>query len=312
MFKRLHPPVALLAGFVVLFAAACGSSVVTPFPAPGSPGGSAGASVNSAPTPVITATPLTADAILNSAVVGGPDVKSFHIKIALSGTIKASALAASAAKSGLTITKDIALDGTAIEGDVDVANQAAHLAITVPATQLMGNVPITGDLIMVNKVLYYKLSLLGVKYHKTDLSNLAGSLPVSIPSSLPTPADSGLTGLADQVNALRTQLMAQGFSASIVGTDQIAGAPATHIAITVPIDRLNAALVAQASPSPAVLKFDSASIDLWLYTSSNRLAQVEMKMASAAGGSGDLVITVSAYDSPVTITAPPAAQVTAS
>ena len=307
MFKRLRPSVALLAGFVVIFAAACGGSSSIAGPA-----GSSGPGSRPTPSPVITATPLTADSVLSSAITGGPDVKSFHIKIALSGTVSAAGLAKIAAGSGLHITKDLKLDGTAIEGDVDVANQAAHLTINVPAMEMMGNIPISGELIVVNKFLYYKLSLLGAKYHKTSLSSVAGKLPVSIPSSLPTPADSGLTGLADQVNALRTQLMAQGFSASIVGTDQIAGVPAIHIAITVPVAHLNAELAAQASPKPAVLQLDSASIDLWIYTANNRLAQVDMKMASAGGGNGELLITVSAYDAPVTITAPPAAQVAAS
>jgi hypothetical protein len=313
MFKRLRPPVALLAGLVMVFATACGSSTATGGSAgssgPGSSGpGSGGSGSNSTPSPVITATPLTADSVLGTAIAGGPDIKSLHIKIALSGTITAAGLASLAPNSDLHLTKDITLDGTAIEGDVDVANQAAHLALTVPAMEMTGNAPITGDLIVVNKILYYKVGLLGTKYHQTSLSDLASSLPVSLPSSLPTSTASGLTGLADEVSALRAQLQEAGFSASIVGIDQIDGVPATHIAITVPIDRLNADLTAKASPSPAPLQISSGSIDLWIYVADHHLARLEMKGAAAGGGNLDLVITVSAYDAPVTIVAPPAAQ----
>jgi hypothetical protein len=78
----------------------------------------------------------------------------------------------------------------------------------------------------------------------------------------------------------------------------------------VPLDKINSQL-AQASALPTTMKLDSASFDVWIYTSDNRLAQIELKGASAEISGFDLLMTVSAYDAPVTIAAPPAAQVAA-
>ena len=314
MFTHLRrPTMGILVGLILVFAAACSSSVSTTGPVgpAGSNGtGSTASSVISA-SPVITAspspTPLTADAVLSTAIAGGSEVKSFHIKITLAGTIAASAFASSSEN----ITSDVKLDGTAIEGDVDAVNMAAHFTLNVPATPLMGDAPLTGDLIVVDQALYYKLSLLGSKYHKLDLASLTSDLPVAIPSSIPTPDASGMTGLTDEVGALRTQMEANGYSATLVGVEQIGGAPAQHISISVPLDRINSQL-ASAAPSSLPMKLDSASFDVWIYTSDNRLAQVELKGASAEISGFDLLMTVSAYDAPVTIAAPPAAQVAAS
>jgi hypothetical protein len=187
---------------------------------------------------------------------------------------------------------------------------AAHFTLNVPATPLTGDTALSGDLIVVDQALYYKLSLLGSKYHKRDLASLTSSLPVSIPSGIPTPDASGMAGLTDEIGALRTQMEANGYSATLVGVEQIGGAPAQHISISVPLDKINSQL-AQASALPTTMKLDSASFDVWIYTSDNRLAQIELKGASAEISGFDLLMTVSAYDAPVTIAAPPAAQVAA-
>jgi len=84
-------------------------------------------------------------------------------------TIKAAAIQAEAGSAGAAITSDVKLDGTSITGDVDVANQAADLSFTVPPMAMLGNAPLTGDLILKDSVLYYKVSLLGAKYTKMDL-----------------------------------------------------------------------------------------------------------------------------------------------
>jgi hypothetical protein len=303
----------LAAGFILVFAAACSSSVSTASPV--GPAGSQGPGLSASPmvsaSPVITAspspTPLTADAVLSMAIDGGSSVKSFHLKITMAGTIAASAFASTSEN----ITSDVKLDGTAIEGDVDAVNMAAHFTLNVPATPLMGNAPLTGDLIVVGQALYYKVSLLGSKYHKLDLGSLTSNLPVAIASSIPTPDASGMAGLTDEVGTLRTQMEANGYSATLVGVEQIGGLPAQHISISVPLDRINSQL-ASAAPSSLPMKLDSASFDVWIYTSDNRLAQIELKGSSASISNFDLLMTVSAYDAPVTITAPPAAQVAAS
>jgi hypothetical protein len=78
----------------------------------------------------------------------------------------------------------------------------------------------------------------------------------------------------------------------------------------VPIDTLNKGIASQAGGSSAP-KIDSASVDLWVYTDGDRVAQVEVKAASSTLGNIDLVLTITDYDKAVTITAPSADQVQA-
>lgn len=301
MLRLPKPALALFAGLTVVIASACGSSGSTPAPVAGASGAPA-ASV----APTVNAN--DPNVIISSVISGGSDIKSFHIKLAVSGTIKAAALQSQAGTSGIPITGDVKLDGTAIEGDVDVANAAAHLTLTVPAMAMFGGAPISGDVILVNGNLYYKVSLLGPRYTKTDLGSLASSLPVAVPSVLPSPGASAMAGLTDEINQLRTQMQQAGVTATLVGVDQIGGQDANHISISVPIDKINAAIAAQASPGTQ-MKLDSASVDFWVYKSNNRLAQIEIKGASSTLGNLDLMITLTNYDQPVTIAAPAASDV---
>lgn len=201
------------------------------------------------------------------------------------------------------LSGDLELDGASIEGDVDVTGQAAHLTLAVPARGL------SGDVIVAGGVSYSKISLLGLapaKYTKTDLASVAGGYGIAIP----TPGPSGLAALGDQVQLIWVVLEAIGVKATLVGVDQIGGKDANHINISVPLDLLNNQIASAASPSPAP-KIDSASVDVWVYTDSNRLAQVEIKGASSTFGNLDITLTISNYDQPVTVTAPSVDQVNA-
>jgi hypothetical protein len=313
------PALMLLAGLVLVVASACSSASATPFGGGNAPAGASNAPAGASNAPAAATTnPNDPSSIITAVLNGTTDVKSFHIKLTVSGTIKAAALAeagsaAGGAAGGLgsALTSDLKLDGTAIEGDVDLANQAAHITLNVPPLPALGNVPITGDVILVSNTLYYQVALLGPKYTKMDLGSLGsslGALSSSLPVSVPTAAASAV-GMADQLAQIRAQLLAAGVKVTLVGVDQIGGKPASHINVSVPLDLLNAQIAAAASPSPAPAKIDSASIDFWVYTDSNRIAQAEIKGASSAFGNIDITLTVSNYDQPVTVTAPPAAQI---
>ncbi len=245
------------------------------------------------------------NSIITRVISGGATVKSFHIKIELNGTVKAAALSG-AAGANAQLKGDLKLDGTAVQGDVDVANQAAHLTASVPPLAMTGNVPINADLIVKGQILYYKTSMTGPKYLKLPLSGLANGLPVT----LPTPGASVMAGTQDEVAKLRKQLDDAGAKATLVGVDQIGGKDAYHINVSVPLALINNAVAAQASSAPN-MKIDSASIDAWVYKDNSQLAKLEVKGASAAIGSLDFVITITNYDQPVTIAAPPAAEVSA-
>jgi len=308
LIRLPRPAVALFAGFVLVFASACSSSSATTAPA-GQNGASAAAGATTAAGGSAAANPNDPNSIITQAISSGATVKSFHIKIAVTGTIKAAALKSEAADSGLQITSDVKLDGLAVEGDVDVANHAGHLALTVPALAMLGNIPITGDLILVNNALYYKVSLLGTKYTKTDLGSLTDLSPVAIPTI--AAEASPLTGITDEVTQFRNAMQSAGVTATLVGVEQIGGQDANHISFSVPLDKLNADIAAAASSAAPGMKIDSASVDLWLYKSNNQIAQVKIAGASSTLGNIGVTITVTNYDQPVTVTAPAASDIQA-
>lgn len=300
MIRLPKPALAGLAGFVLVFAAACGgSSATTP------PGGSGAVNPTVGGSVVPTVNANDPNSIFSKAISGANDVKSFHLELALGGTIKAAALQSYASGSGVPITSDVKLDGTSIKGDVDVANQAAHFALNVPGLEMLGGQPITGDLILINNTLYYKVSMLGPKYTKQDLSSLTSGLP--IPSALPTPGASAMTAVTDELAKLQQQMQAAGITAKMVGVEQIGGQDAYHINVALPLDKINAEIAAS-SPSPA-FTVDSASIDVWIYKATNQLAKLELSGASGAFGSLDFTLTITNYNQPVTIAAPAAADV---
>jgi hypothetical protein len=295
---------------MLVTASACSSSAATS--APGASGASGGAGATSAASGSMAPGASASAAIdmtdptqiITQVLNGTSNVKSFHIALAASGTIKAAALSDAAGSSKSGLTGDLKLDGTAVSGDVDVANSAAHLALTVPAMAAFGNIPITGDLIVVNNALYYQVSLLGTKYTKADLGSLASISPIAIP----TPAASASAAISDQVSQIRTALTKSGVTAKLVGVDQIGGKDADHISVSVPLDLINSQIAASASAAPA-MKIDSLAIDFWVYKDNYRLAKAEFNESSASFGNLDVTVTVSNYDQPVTITAPAASDI---
>jgi hypothetical protein len=283
---------ALFAGFVVISASACSGSSAT---LPGGP----------------NFNPTDANSIVSAAISGGPDVKSFHLKIEVKGTIKTDALSGAAGDAsgmlgGLSLG-DLKLDGTAIEGDIDIANEAAHLALTVPPIAAMGGIPIAGDAILKDGALYYKIDLFGSsKYTKADLGSLTSGLPIAIP----TAGASALAGVQDQVTQIQKTLDDAGAKATLVGTDQVAGKDAYHVNVSIPLDLINGGLASAAPSAASGMKIDSASVDLWVYKENNLLAKAEVKAAASAVGNLDVIVTVTDYDKPVTISAPSADQIT--
>jgi hypothetical protein len=300
---RNRSALAAAAILVAVVASACSSNSAT-FPAGGSggaPGASAGASA---------VNPNNPQSIVDHVLGGGEQlisgsqvVKSFHVKAALNGTIKASGLSGLSQSAAGLVTSDIKLDGTALEGDVDVVNQAAHLTFNMPALQALGGTPISADIIYIGSAVYVKTDLLGPKYNKLDASSLSG-LTSALPVSIPTAGASALSNVGNQVTDIQKQLQDAGAKATLVGTEKIGGKDAYHVNISLPADKINSMIAAKASPSAAPLTVDSVSIDLWAYTDTYNLAQLEVKGTASALGNLDLIVTVTNYDQPVTVTAP--------
>jgi len=304
------PAYGALLGFVVVASAACGGSSATPAPA----SGAAPAANNG-----------DASSLLTQALSSSSSIKSFHIKLTVGGTIKGAALA-SADSSGMLGTGDLKLDGTSVEGDVDLAKSAAHITFGLPALSQLGGMAITGDLIMADQTLYVKSALLGgAKYMKLPLSGLSSltsslPLPSDLPVAVPSTGTSGLSGMTSQLGDLQKQIADAGGKAEVVGTDSIGGADATHVKVTVPVAWIDQQLAAaeaaatpaaDATPDPlAGAKLDSAGVDFWVYKDNNQLAQMHITGASSMIGNLDVMLTLTNYDKAVSISAPAASDVT--
>jgi hypothetical protein len=127
---------------------------------------------------------------------------------------------------------------------------------------------------------------------------------VSLPLPSASPGALASLGLSDGIAQLRQSLTDAGVTVQMVGIEPIAGQAAYHFVLTLPLDKINAAL----ADRNVSLKLTSASADFWLYTKDLTMAQVLVK-ATGAASDLSLTITLSNYGAPVTITAPPASEI---
>jgi hypothetical protein len=303
-----RPILAVIVG-LSLVAAGCGSGATA---TPGKTSTST-STATATPVPTPSPTPVDADALFAKGIAGGPTWKSFHVKIALGGSIKAAFVKSMEIPDLGALTQDVVLDGTVIEGDIDAVNLALHLPITIPPIQGLSTKPIDVDVIIKNSVLYLKSPAGGTKYHSTKLGTFSKLLGISQP--VPTPGGSALAGMADDVESLRAHLEGNGVTPTVSGIDQIGGKDAYRIDLSVPLDKLNsdiASAAAKASDAPASVKtmtVDSASASVWIYKDTFQLAQVQLAGASSSVGNLTFTMTLTNFDQPVTIDAPAAAQI---
>lgn len=263
--------------------------------------------------PTATPTPIDPDALFNLGIAEGPAWRSFHLNIALGGTIKAAVLRASGDPAFAKVSSDAVLDGTTVSGDVDAPNLAFHLGMTVPAIPALHSGAISADLIVKNSTLYVKTSALGAKYRSVKLGTISKSL--GVPVVVPTPGASALTGMANTVADLRTQLETNGVAPKLVGIEQIGGRAAYHIDLTVPLDQMNKDIAAAAASAGApgaflaTIQVTSMTAGVWIYQDNYELGQVQLAGSSSDGGNLSFTMTLTSFDQPVTINTPAAADV---
>ncbi len=253
----------------------------------------AACSAGSSATPV----PTDPSAILSSAVTSLKDVKTVHVKVSLSGSIDASGLfgagagastAPSAAGSSLDLT------GTTIEGDVDVANSAANLTATVPAM-----LNLTANLVAVNGTAYIKTSLTGPQFEKLDTSDITSGLPIP---SLPAAGSPGPE--ASAVLSVLQQALAKLPPATVLADESVNGQDCHHIQQTVSSSDL--APLASGALDGAT---GSATLDIWTQKSDGRPSRVVVALDAGTQGKISIQIDLTNYDAAVTISAPPADQI---
>lgn len=236
------------------------------------------------------AAPALTDAkdILSKSIVALQGLKSAHIHVDLSGSVKADI-------SGSGTASPIDLSGTTADLDIDLANKGLHVAAAVPA--LLG---VTLDVIVIGNDTYTKVSLLGTKYKKSSTTDLASLVPASAGAIASGNVTDPQTILAD-VKAALDKLA----TPPVKDPDEKCGDQDCYkvtLAIT-------AADLSSAGQALGTSVNATGNVDVWVRK--NDLVPSKALVTINAGDQGTLTLTltVSNVNSAVTIAAPPADQI---
>ena len=240
-------------------------------------------------------TPLGPDEILARSIARLETSATFQVEATIGGSIKAGSLGSLAGGIPIGLLGTLKLDGASMTGDVDVAGRAVHLVASLPS--LFG---LTAEIVVVDGYAYTKVNLLGDKFTKSKA-----------PAS-PAMASAGpyaTLGFRDAVAQVKSILESYGTTAALVEVGKADGQDAYHLALTVPDAGLSRLLQEVGGAAAAGLAVKIAQVDYWVYVDTLRPARLVVKASAAAIGSVDLDLSLTGYDQPVKIAAPPADQV---
>lgn len=229
--------------------------------------------------------PLTDPAaIVTAALKASEAAKSVHLDLTADGT--ATIALPIPGSSGTPID----LTGTIASADLDLANTAAKATFSVPSP-----LKVAGELIAVGGTVYMKTSLTGTQYQ----ASAAGANVLLDPSKA--------RGLIDNLGDL---LLKPGVDLA-KGDDIACGSKQCY---TVTADLTAAALGPTGASGLAGLPVDLTGAALKLTVRVEKdlpyhLAGVTADVATTSSGAIKVVVTLSKWDEPVTIQAPPADQV---
>ena len=234
-------------------------------------------------------------AILTSSVTSLQNLKSVHLKVAVSGHINPDVATGGSGASPAPGASPALLDlsGTTVEGDLDITDASGQLAISVPTI-----FNLSANVIEVGGVAYIKSSLTGTQYQKLDLTALTSALPI------PSIAPAGSPGAA--ASALVSQLDAELATLpqpTKLADETVNGQDSYHVQ-----EKVASTDVPQAS---GLLGSASGSLTADVWTSKADLRPTRIVLAIDAGTDGNLTLTVDLtnYDAATSIAAPPADQV---
>ncbi len=211
--------------------------------------------------------------ILVKAVDALRQAKSFQIRAELSGSVPLDL-------TGTGGGQPLDISGTTLDGAFDVANQRARLTFSVP--MLLNT---TGELLVVDKVAYLKVSLLGTKYQKFDASQAPNGLEV------PTDPQAGLDELRAGLDGLKTP-------PEKLANERCGDADCYHVRVA--LDPATTNLGNQGG---------KGTLDVWVRTNDLRPAKVTLAADEGSKGSVTVGVELFGYDEAVSIEAPPADQV---
>ncbi len=266
------------------------------------------AACNSSSSPALT-DPVD---ILQHSIAATQTLHSFHAHATLSGSINADL-------TGTGSTSALDLSGTTADIDADLVNHAVHISASIPA--LLGA---TADIIVIGDDTWTKVSLLGPKYQHSTASDMLDSFaPLPSGGALPSTGPIDPQQIGDQIKAALGKLA----TPPKLGPDVQCGDTTCYdVTITLTsadLDSLGGSLggalgsgasgaPSAAAPSPAASAsagLGSATLEVQVRKSDYYPAKIVATVDAGAQGKLTGTIDFSAFNQPVTITAPPADQV---
>lgn len=239
--------------------------------------------------------------VLTNAVTATAAATSVHLLAEANGTLN---LGESMGNTPLPI------DGTKAEGDISITPLAVSLTFDVPLQGLAisGGLLVPGD-----GNAYVKLALpIG---SMDDLWHVMPIGDLDVPSAISSPAPA-----ADMAAQLKAELDKAGVTITDQGDVSCVAGTCTKLHLEIPASALGSdmgpigdlgELLPTESAAPSVAPAAPIPADILVDNASGRLDSVSVAFADAASGTNvTLTITLSNYDAPVTVTAPPADQTT--
>lgn len=242
--------------------------------------------------------------VLTDAALATSTATSFHLLAEANGTLNLGEVMGNV---------PFPIDGTKAEGDISINPPAVSLTFEVP---LQGIAISGGALVPGDGNAYVKLALpMG---SVDDLWHIIPIGPLNVPSPLASPKPA-----ADMAAQLKTELDEAGATLTNEGDASCAAGTCTKLHLEIPasalednVGDLGGVLPGESAipgESPAASEVPPAPIpvDILVDQASGRIDSVTAAFADAATGTNvTLTITLSNYDVPVTVTAPPADQTT--
>lgn len=273
---RLSRHTAVVVGLLIAFSlAGCGSGPASP-----------AVSLLSDPSAIVTRSFQRLEA-----------TTALHFEGSISGSVDAASVGSLLGGGSLGLSGKIKLDGSSFSGDLDLGKAAAHVSASFPS--LFGA---AADAILVDGTLYTKITTpVGPANPLYTKSKPQASL---LPSLAP-----GNSVVSDLLKQLEPQVDAAAASAILLTPGSVDGRAAYHLLVTVPPDVVHQVLGLAGGAFANDLSIQVAPVDYWVYTDTLAPAGLQFRVTSATLGSLSVALTLTRYDQPVSIAAPPDGQV---
>ena len=208
------------------------------------------------------------------------ELTSVHLVLSVDGTASISELGGG----------EMSLNGTRLEGDVDIENRQGHLTFAVPP--LLG---LQGELIQIGQDSYVKTSMTGELWSKSEVTE---SDPVA-----------GAMDPQEQLDAIRAFLDEEGVELEKLDDTECGDRTCYQVRLTVPAE-LIADAAEGAEVDPAEFVGEELVLDLLFDREEMWLAGVSTELSAESVGELSLSLILSGFNEPVEVEAPPADEVT--